>query len=161
MGKGMWIFFTLIAIFMTVMVAINKNAHQDLRPFLGKWTGAFVVDPPNKRENLDGFLQMYATEMMFKMHLEGEQQEIDVDGNWAIEGKQIILKPTHVDIQDYGGQDVRNPNLAYIPNDDVRAAYERTLVFNPSADKKKLDGLLISIGPLRGAHQFTYGGSGG
>jgi hypothetical protein len=159
-GKGCWFVIALVAIFASVMVALARTAHSDLRPYLGKWTGGFYADPTNKRLDLTGYLQIYATHQTFKLHLEGEQQGIDVDGTWVLEKKQLIFKPTKVAIEDDGGELKRNPNLTYYPNADVKAAYSKPFVLNPSKDNKRLEGLLTSIGKREGIYRFDWGGSG-
>lgn len=160
MSKLVWILLAVVAIVMTALVAKNRTAHEDLRPYLGKWTGGFFADPADKHKDLPGYLQIYATHQTFKMHLEAEQQEVDIDGTWSLNKKQVVLKPTQVKINDFGGANSRDPNLMYYPNPDVQDTYRKPIVLNPTADGKKLEGLLITMGPTEGEHKFDWGGSG-
>lgn len=160
MSKTVWVVLALVAVFASVLVTRARTANDELRPYLGKWTGGFYADPSNKKRDLIGYLQIYATGMTFKMHIEAAQQQIDVNGTWTLEKKQVVLKPNDVHIEDFGGADSRNPNLDYYPNEAVRAAYSKPVVLNASADGKVLSGLLMSIGDREGEHRFDWGGSG-
>ena len=146
-----------------VILASGCNNHSDLMPFLGKWSGGFVVTSIStggtasdlKREQLNGFVQIYATKRSYKMELEGEQETIRIDGNWTIRGKQITLNPKDLVIDDKGGSAVRDPNKKFIPSEDVRAAYGRPMVLTESNDKKNLHGPETTVGHLLGHHDFV------
>ncbi len=138
------------------------NMHTELMPFLGKWSGKFVVttlknggsDKDRTREELKGFVQVYATHRTYKMELEGEQETINIEGNWTISDKRITLTPKHLVIDDKGGADLRDPNKKYIAAEDVRAAYGQPLILTEAANKKALHGLEITVGNLQGHHEF-------
>ena len=149
----------IASLILAVVVASGCKTHSDLMPFLGKWLGTFVVssistggtDADKKREQLTGYIQVYANHQSYKMELEGEQETIRIDGTWTIRGKQITLTPKELGIDDKGGSEVRDPNRKYIPSDAVRTA----LVLTESADKKSLHGLEITVGNLVGHHEFV------
>lgn len=136
-------------------------ANKGLLPYVGKWTGGFVVDDApgggsardRARNDLHGYLQLYRSS--FQMDLEGEQEGVLLKGTWAVKGKDLMLTPTDLSIDDHGGADQRNPNLKFIPPDDVRAAYAHPLALKISPDKKRLLGLEISMGKLLGRHLFA------
>lgn len=132
-------------------------------PFLGKWKGKFEVAEVQggvtaqdiKRETLKGYVQVYATNRLYKLEMEGEQETIDVTGVWTIKANRITLSPQKVDIDDQGGADKRDPNKKFIPSDEAQLAYNRPIVLTESRDKKSLTGLEISIGKLVGTHRFV------
>lgn len=144
--------------------ARSSCSNKDMLPYLGKWPGGFVVGEvrrgPNtaidqKRSSLKGFVQIYATNRKFKIHLEGEQETIDVDGDWTRKARRMDLHVQHVVIDDQGGAALRDPNRKFILPDDIRAAYSRPLILDLSADGKSLNGLPMSIGDLTGRHLFA------
>ncbi len=136
---------------------------KDAIPYLGRWHGDLVVDKTDRagtdkdlqRESLRGALQIYATDKRCKLHLEGEQETIDAEGNWSHTGTTVTIKFTSVKIDDQGGADRRDPNLKFIAPVDIRAAYQRNLILHLSRDKKKLLGLEVTLGHLTGHHVFT------
>jgi hypothetical protein len=134
-------------------------------PYFGKWDGGFVVEEidgggatrDHERESLNGYLMLYATGSKFALHLEGEQQTIDVSGTWKIVGKQIQTQTTKLEIDDQGGEDFRDPNKKYIPSDAVRAALGRSIGFQLSPDQKRLASSTERIGNLVGTYRFKRG----
>jgi hypothetical protein len=143
--------------------------HREMMPYFGKWDGGFYVDVPEsqragatknialKRFTMEGYLMLYATRDGFKLHLEGEQVVIDVDGTWAVTKNsrgedRISLRPKGFKIDDFGGADMRDPNKAYIPSLDIRDTYGKEMLLRPSKDRQKLDGLPLSLGKLVGVH---------
>jgi len=132
-------------------------------PFLGKWIGAFEVTEIHgggtaqdmKRETLRGYVQVYATNRIYKMEMEGEQETIDITGSWTIKGNKITLKPGSIIIDDQGGADKRDPNKKFILSADAQAAYGQPILLAESADKKSLTGLKTTIGNLVGTHRFV------
>lgn len=139
-------------------------SNKDIVPFLGKWAGGFKVErvdngpdtaKDRERSSLNGYVQIYGTNHSFKMHLEGEQQIVDMAGNWTLKKNRVTLRVTDFKMDDQGGEDARNPNMKFIPADVLQVGYSRPLVLELTADKKHLNGLLTSIGPLVGKHEFS------
>jgi len=158
------IVFAILLFLGLFFTARSSCSNKDMLPYLGKWPGGFVVSEvrrgPNtsvdqKRSSLKGFVQIYATNHKFKLHLEGEQETIDVDGDWTRKAKRMDLRVQHVVIDDQGGAALRDPNRKFILPDDIRAAYSRPLILDLSADGKNLNGLPMSIGDLTGRHLFA------
>lgn len=158
----------IIAIVLTItLVAFTIRAtgsNRELIRYTGKWSGGFTVDSVvsgpdsvtvRKRNGLIGYLQIYLTGRKYKLHLEGEQQGIDVDGTWTAKGEKITLTPKEVKIDDRGGPEQRDPNRPYLPNDDVNTAYRKPIVLSQSADKNTFAGLAMSVGRFIGKHSFT------
>lgn len=146
-----------------LLFAAGCNANKDILPFLGKWSGKFEVEEiqgggtaqDRKREQLKGYIQVYATGRSYKMEMTGEQETIDISGNWIIKGNRITLTPKSIAIDDKGGEDKRDPNKKFIPAAVAKAAYQRPLILQESPDKKALDGLKLSIGDLIGTHHYV------
>lgn len=137
-------------------------------PYLGKWSGGFEVDRVRpgaaikdaKRNNLKGFLQLYATNSRYELHLDGEQFGLVAKGTWSEKDGRLSLAPQSVKIDDGGGEEARNPNRAWIDPKDLSAAYSRPMGFKLSKDGQRLMGLLIDVGPLTGTHSFIREGFG-
>ncbi len=90
------------------------------------------------------------------MHLEGEQESIDVSGNWSLVGKQIRIRfDKLVSIDDAGGIDLRDPNRAFIPTSALKQTVSIPLGLNPHDNNKQLSSPLVQIGPLLGHYEFT------
>jgi hypothetical protein len=159
--------FSVLLVVLLTLTMRAKNSNQDLRPFLGKWSGEFKPESFRtgqgseedlRRSRLEGYIQVYATNRKFKMHLEGEQQAIDVTGTWTFEEKKLNLTPLDVQIDDQGGEEMRDPNKKYIPADAVRATYSKPLSFRLGGDGKTLQGLPISLGEMIGSHRLEKDG---
>jgi len=137
-------------------------------PYLGKWSGGFqvekvrpgtaIADP--KRNNLKGFLQLYATDHRYELHLDGEQFGLIARGTWSEENGRLSLTSNDVKIDDGGGEEARNPNRAWIDPKDLREAYSRPMGLRLSKDGQRLTGLIIDVGPLTGTHSFVREGFG-
>lgn len=162
--RNAFILATLLAVTLFAFTIRAIGSNRDLIPFTGKWTGGFEIDTvtqgpdsaeEKKRNRLDGYLQVYLTKRKYKLHLEGIQQGIDVDGTWTVQGRRITLKPEKVTIDDHGGAEERDPNKPYIPNDDVNAAYYKPIVLDQSADKQGFKGLAVTVGRFIGRHSFS------
>lgn len=152
---------------LVIALALTGRAacsNKDLIPFMGKWAGGFVVDrvkqgpdtdKDRKRSGLNGYLQIYGTQRSFKLHLEGEQQTLDIAGTWIAKGNKVTLTTTDFQMDDQGGADLRNPNQKFVPAEDLNRGYSHPVVLTLSADKKRLTGLPTSIGDLVGRHEFV------
>lgn len=161
--RNSFILATLVAITLLILTIRATGSNRDLIPFTGRWGGGFTIDSvqsgpdseaERKRNKLTGYIQIYLTGRKYKLHLEGEQQGIDVDGTWTAKGEKVTLKPTEVKIDDRGGPEQRDPNRPYLPNEDVKAAYERPMVLSQSADKNSFQGLPMSVSRFIGKHRF-------
>ena len=144
-------------------------------PFLGRWSGAFEVDSASQkmpisklaRYNMKGFLMLYRSQFRvlnskddrpkskFVMHLEGEQESVDVTGQWELINKQIQLTATDIKPDDEGGEALRDPNRTYIPVNDLEAALQKPIPCSFDATKTKLSSPLSQIGLLFGRYRFT------
>ncbi len=136
-------------------------------PYLGKWSGGFDVETVGKgavggreRNRLKGFLQLYRTDARYELHLDGEQFGLVAGGSWSEKAGRVTLSPKEVKIDDGGGEEVRNPNRAWIEPTVLREAYSRPMALRVSKDGKSLTGLLMDVGPLTGAHSFVRDGFG-
>jgi hypothetical protein len=134
---------------------------RDNNPFLGRWTGKFAVESAGTetgkelaRNDLKGYLQVYATHKKFEMYLVGEQETLTARGEWSSEGNRMILKVLSLEIDDAGGEMKRRMDKKYILPDDLREAYHGSLALELSEDKQKLVGQKMTVGLLIGAHQF-------
>jgi hypothetical protein len=165
--RTVFIVFGLLAVLMIGLTLRATNSNRDLLSYTGKWKGGFTVDAiepgPNtetdrRRSRLEGYLQVYLTRRSYKLHLEGEQQGIDVDGTWTVKEGRVTLTPKEVKIDDQGGESKRDPNKKYIPNEAVTAAYNRPLVLVLAPDKRSYQGLPTTVGTLLGKHHFEKDG---
>ena len=131
--------------------------------YFGRWSGRFAVESAEGssegdrlRSGMKGYLQIYATERRFKMHLEGEQQNVDVSGHWEIKKRRLTLRSNDIQIED-PGEELSDPTRKRLPPRALRDAYARPLVFDLSPDGRALTGLTTSVGTLVGRHLFTKG----
>jgi hypothetical protein len=153
-----------------VAVLINRTAHSNLRPFLGKWNGGFEIQDirgvgasnvQKRAQELRGFVVLYGSHQKFDLEVSGQQQDIVVTGTWkVIKPTRVELTSSDVKIDDYGGVLKRDPNKPYIPNEDVTSAYEKPIILDLTDKGQKLNGLLISMGDMTGTHIFERVGSG-
>ena len=88
------------------------------------------------------------------MHLEGEQQTIDVQGSWNYSGNQVTLSPIDVKVETAGKDEGIDPNRKWILPEELYAAYLKKFVFRLSKDGNTLQGLDTTIVILEGAHIF-------
>lgn len=132
-------------------------------PFLGQWPGQFTVEKINqgpdmamdrKHHMLRGYLSIRLDRKKYIMHLDGEQQKIDITGNWIITGNQITLNPVDTKVNTEGGKDGVNPNFKWIPDEDLVESYGKKITLKLSKDGSTLDGLRTTIAFLEGTHTF-------
>ncbi len=129
----------------------------------GRWTGGFDVskvtgklqtsDP--KRNDWQGSIQLYLTDTRCSMHLEGEQEAVDLQGHWHLNHKQIVVRFDSVKIDDAGGAEGRNPNKAFIAPADLQAAFAIPMTLDITEKGKALESPLVQIGPLLGSYRFS------
>lgn len=144
-------------------------------PFLGRWTGSFDVTSASQkmpikklaRYSMKGFVELYRSQIRvlhskderpkskFVMHLDGEQESIDVTGQWELRNRQLMLTATDVKIDDAGGEALRDPNRTFIAADDLRASLQNPFALDFTAEKNDLKSPLLQVGPLFGRYQFT------
>ena len=65
------------------LIFLGGCANRAIQPYLGKWNGGFVVEGVSgetgkelARNNLNGYLQIYATNRKFDLYLAGEQETV-------------------------------------------------------------------------------------
>lgn len=132
-------------------------------PFLGTWIGGLEVSKvlsgtdgaeDRIRHNLKGYVRIVLDNNKYTMVLEGEQQVVDVKGTWVYKGKQVILTPNDVQVNNrFKGEDL-NPNLKAVVPDELYSAYLKKITLNLSSDNKSLSGLDTTVAALEGRHNF-------
>lgn len=133
-------------------------------PFAGYWDGEFKAQPADAAAKMrpewvyKGYLQVYATNRVFKMHMESVAQIVDINGHWTHKGDKLYLKADKVEFDDKGGKVARPIGVNPIDPDAVKGAYTREMVFVLSPDKQYLTSLEMSMGPILGKHVFKKGG---
>lgn len=132
-------------------------------PFLGQWTGQFEVSKvktgsdtelDRKHYWLRGYVSVRLDKSSYLMHLEGEQQQVDIKGTWTYSGSQITLDPKDIKVNTDGGEKGVNPNLKYVPDEDLYNAYQKKITLKLSPDGSTLMGLTTTIAFLEGVHIF-------
>jgi len=145
------------------IVAIVGCGDKKKVPFLGQWNGQFEVskvgrgpDTPLDRKHhmLRGYVSIRLDKNTFLLHLEGEQQKVDVKGTWSYAGSQITLDPKEAKVITDGGENGVDPNLKYVPEADLYEAYLNKITLKLSADGSTLTGLTTTIAFLEGIHTF-------
>lgn len=162
----MRIVFIALALLGVLLITLTLRAtgsNRDLLRYTGKWEGGFTIDSIQRgpdteeerhRNRIVGFVQIYLTNRKYTLHLEGTQQAIDIDGTWVAKGDRVTLTPKTVKIDDKGGPELRDPNKPYIANEAVQTTYNRPMTLVQSADKRRYDGLAITLGDFLGKHHF-------
>lgn len=138
---------------------------QKTRPFLGQWNGEFTVskvgrggdtEKDRKQNALRGYVSIRLNKNIYLLHLEGEQQQIDIKGKWTYTGTQITLDPKEdTKIVTEGGTNGPNPNLKYVPDPDLYEAFTKKIILNISPDGSNLTSPTTSIAFLEGTFKFT------
>ena len=152
----------LFSLFVLLFVAISCT-DSSLIPVAGFWNGGFDGSPsdPNvvmKPEwKYRGFLQLYVTDMKFKMHLESEVQIVDVTGTWEKKKNKIYVIPKDVQFDDKGGRLLQKPGVTPLDPDVVKKACSQELVFAYTDNPQELKGLEITFGPMLGRFDFSKG----
>ena len=149
---------------LALMLLVGGCSDPSIIPFAGYWDGQFKVQPADPGVKMrpewvyKGYLQVYATNRNFKMHMESIAQIVDISGKWTNKGNKLYLKADKVEFDDKGGKVVRPNGVNPIDPDAVRAAYSQEMVYEMSSDKKYLTSLDMSMGPVIGKHVFKKGG---
>lgn len=155
--------FALTALAILSLGGCNFGDKKVIR-FLAIWNGGFEVESISKgpdspkdrtRSGLKGYLKILSNKQEFWIHIEGEQQGVDIKGTYKIDKNRITLKAgAATKIDDFGGIDQRNPNLKWIPSEDLQASFAKPIVLDLSKDGMTLTGLTTTIGPLTGKYKF-------
>ena len=152
-----------IGVLAFAFIVLAGCGDQKVVPFLGQWPGQFTVDKVNKgpdgpedrkHHTLHGYLSVRLNKKSYMLHLEGEQQQIDVKGTWTYSGNQLTLTPVDPKINTEGGKEGLNPNFKFVPVDELYLAYEKKMTLNLSKDRATLLGLRTSVAFLEGTHSF-------
>jgi hypothetical protein len=145
------------------MFVVVGCSDTSITPLAGFWQGQFDGAPSNPKEKMlpewtyKGYLQLYATGMKFKMHLESEVQIVDVSGTWSHKKNKIYLAPDDVQFDDFGGKLLQRPGVKPVDPTKVQEALRQPLVFAYTNNPQKLEGLEITFGPMLGRFDFTKG----
>ena len=160
LGCGIPVALTFIAL---VVIKISGGGDREAVKFLGNWPGQFTVDKvergpdgpdDRKHHTLRGYVNVRLNKKMYTMHMEGEQEQVDIKGTWTITGNQITLAPSDTKINVEGGKEGINPNFKFVPIEDLYQAYEKKITLNLTKDGSTLQGLRTTIAFLEGSHSF-------
>ena len=159
-GCGIIAILTILAL---GVLKISGGGDKKAVPFLGQWPGQFTVDKVNrgpdgpddrKHHTLHGYLSVRLNKNMYMLHLEGEQQQIDIKGTWSYSGDQLTLSPNEIKPATERNPNGLNPNFKYVPDEDLYTAYQKKITLNLSKDGSTLRGLRTTIAFLEGTHTF-------
>lgn len=128
----------------------------------GIWHGEFKPSAESelkmrKEWGYRGYLQLYVTNMKFKMRLESLAQIVDVTGTWKVDQSRVTLSVANVAFDDLGGQVRRRPGITPIPPEAVREAFSQQLVLDYESEGQTLAGLDMTLGPILGKTFFKKG----
>ena len=151
------------AIPIVLVLALTGCGDKKVVPFLGQWEGHFQVNKvgkgsdtaiDRKQYSQKGYVSVRLNKHIYTMHLEGEQQQLDIKGTWSYSGQQITLEPTDIKVNDDNGDKGPNPNLKYVPSEDLYNAYQKKITLKLSPDGSTLQGLTTTRAFLEGVHIF-------
>lgn len=135
--------------------------------FMGQWVGGFEANSTKSpfslaQHRLKGFLQLYGTKESFLLHLEGPQQTLDLTGTWEHKPKpeRVILSVADIKIDDFGGEDKRDPNRPYLSEDKLRDTFRTPVSLRLSTDRLTLESLELPIEVTTFVGKFKRQGSG-
>jgi hypothetical protein len=157
------VFFGFASLPLVLMKGCSGGGDKKTVPYLGQWPGQFTVDKVNrgpdgiedrKHHMLRGYVSVRLDRNKYIMHLEGEQQKIDITGKWTITGSQITLAPADVKVNNEGGKEGINPNFKFVPDAELYDAYQKKITLKLSKDGLTLGGLRTTIAFLEGTHSF-------
>lgn len=118
----------------------------------GNWEGDFRASQGS--EDLKGYVQFYLNDHKFKMRLGTRSQAFDAGGTWVLKGDQALLTFKEFSFEGLTKNLAEERKIRYLPPDDIRTAYGRTLVLNLAPDHKQLTGLPMTIAGIEGTHSF-------
>jgi len=153
----------LYAALIFIALWVTGCSDTAIAPLAGFWQGQFNGSPSDPKVQMrpewvyKGYLQLYATGMKFKMHLESQVQIVDITGTWSHKKNKIYLSPGDVQFDDFGGKLLQRPGVKPLDPEQVRDALRQPLVFSYTPSPQKLDGLEITFGPMLGRFDFTKG----
>ena len=107
-----------LALAITFSIALIGCGDQKQVPFLGQWVGQFDVEKvkqgpdsatDRRQHSLRGYLSVRLNKNIYLMHLEGEQQQVDITGKWSYKGNQLTLNPDKIDGKSDGAAAGPNP----------------------------------------------------
>ena len=157
------VFFGFASLPLLLMKGLGGGGDKKSIPFFGQWPGKFVVDKVNrgpdgpedrKHHTLNGYVSIRLDKNKYLMHLEGEQQQVDIKGTYKISGSQITLDPDDIKVKTEGGKDGVNPNFKFVPDEDLYEAYQKKITLKLSKEGSTLEGLRTTIAFLEGTHTF-------
>ncbi len=153
----------ILAGFLLALAGLAGCKNQAEMPYFGKYEGGYMVEsttnrliPAAARWNLKGYLQLLATRDKFNLHLEGEQETVDIRGTWHLDQGMMRFWVTENKFDDLGGASTRNPNRTFTPAAAIRAAIgkEFTLGVGQASGRVELHGALLVLGESTGHLQF-------
>jgi hypothetical protein len=129
----------------------------------GNWAGQLVIDTVNgssdpkliESELMKGHLQLYLTHSKFKLEMNNRHQQFTITGKWSAEKARVTVNADTFGFVNPTEEEQKTFGLDIITPDQIRAAFSHPVVFDETANKRKLTGLKTSIGKLVGHLEFT------
>ena len=124
----------------------------------GLWPGEFTPDVSDrnatKEKHFRGYLQLYLTDDKFKMEMNSPQQGFTVQGKWKVSDGQVEIHGDTFAFDNPTEEDQKTFGMKLISPEEIRATFNRGLVFKASPDRKVLAGLKTSFGSILGTFRF-------
>ena len=140
-----------LALFLVILAAAGCRTNTAEPRAAGYWPGAFVVDGAPA---LKGYLQLYVTDMKFKLFIETAHQNVMVQGPWTVKGGRVRIQPSDYHFEMPSEEDQKAMRERVIPADAFRSALAHGVVLDESADRRHLIGLRISLQNAIGRFEF-------
>ncbi|HTQ09071.1 MAG TPA: hypothetical protein VMI31_03280 [Fimbriimonadaceae bacterium] len=130
----------------------------------GSWQGQFQIDAVDgkadaasiKSEELDANLELYVTGDKFELDATARHQKFSVIGKWtAAPGGRITMTADSYTFDNPTDEDQRALGLRLISPDQVRATFGHAFVLDESPDRRRLTGLVVTLGRLEGRFEFS------
>ncbi len=129
----------------------------------GSWPGQFAVESADGKtdkaaidaELMKGNLHLYATGMKFRLEMNTKHQGFTIGGKWTAQKDRVTITADTWEFDNPTDEDQKALGLKLISPDDLRTTFGHAVVFDESADKRKLTGLKTSLGKLVGRFEFV------
>jgi len=149
-----------VAVFVLAGCAANDSP---ITRAAGSWPGSFHIDNVDGKsdattiqaEALQGNLEIYVTDRKFRLDMTARHQQFSVLGKWSAErGGRVTMNADNYSFENPSEEDQTALGLKIITPDQIRAVFGRPLVLDESTDRRRLTGLMITLGRITGRFEF-------
>ncbi len=130
---------------------------QSQLPYMGLWSGQFVLEDSENASELKGYLQIY-NEHKFQFGMRGQGQSVELKGQWDFDEQGLLrlrVQTASVEDAEMNLEETKPQRDARLA--EIRKGYGHEMRFKVSEDKRQLTGFPQSLGELYGHFEFEKG----